>query len=206
MIGVGVSPDVRLARSAGLEIGRASAGFAARRSSKSSAPGVFAAGDMCEYDSPDARRAVARRALGCRVQPGADRRAQHARPAKSPTTSSRTSSPTSRTGRRWSTSGPPTAGTRRSCADHSRTASSRIGTSRTVACGARSRWGARRTSSTRGGLIGDGPELAESERAALAEPDERPRGRRRVATGVLARRGRRAPTATPRPRRSRARG
>jgi 3-phenylpropionate/trans-cinnamate dioxygenase ferredoxin reductase component len=51
VVGVGVTPDVTLARAAGLEIGegggvRCSAGL------ESSAPGIFAAGDICEYDSP----------------------------------------------------------------------------------------------------------------------------------------------------------
>ncbi len=51
VVGAGVTPDVQLARRAGLEIGdrggvRCSAGL------ESSAPGVFAAGDICEYDSP----------------------------------------------------------------------------------------------------------------------------------------------------------
>jgi 3-phenylpropionate/trans-cinnamate dioxygenase ferredoxin reductase component len=50
VIGVGVTPDISLARRAGLEIGerggvRCSAGL------ESSAPGVFAAGDICEYQS-----------------------------------------------------------------------------------------------------------------------------------------------------------
>ena len=51
VIGAGVAPDVMLAKRAGLEIGerggvRTSAGL------ETSAPGVFAAGDICEYDSP----------------------------------------------------------------------------------------------------------------------------------------------------------
>jgi 3-phenylpropionate/trans-cinnamate dioxygenase ferredoxin reductase component len=50
VVGVGVTPDVQLASKAGLELGerggvRCSAGL------ESSAPGVFAAGDICEYDS-----------------------------------------------------------------------------------------------------------------------------------------------------------
>jgi 3-phenylpropionate/trans-cinnamate dioxygenase ferredoxin reductase subunit len=50
VIGVGVSPDVMLARSAGLELGE---GGGVRCSSKleTSVPGIYAAGDMCEYDS-----------------------------------------------------------------------------------------------------------------------------------------------------------
>jgi 3-phenylpropionate/trans-cinnamate dioxygenase ferredoxin reductase component len=51
VVGVGVMPDVTLARSAGLELGdtggiRCSAGL------ESSVPGIFAAGDNCEYESP----------------------------------------------------------------------------------------------------------------------------------------------------------
>jgi|ERR1035437_711571 3-phenylpropionate/trans-cinnamate dioxygenase ferredoxin reductase subunit len=50
VIGAGVAPDVQLARRAGLEIG---AGGGVRCSSRleTSAPGVYAAGDICEYDS-----------------------------------------------------------------------------------------------------------------------------------------------------------
>jgi 3-phenylpropionate/trans-cinnamate dioxygenase ferredoxin reductase subunit len=51
VIGAGVAPDVQLARTAGLELGE---GGGVRCSSRlaTSAPGVFAAGDICEYDSP----------------------------------------------------------------------------------------------------------------------------------------------------------
>ncbi len=51
VIGAGVAPDVQLARGAGLELGE---GGGVRCSSRlaSSAPGVYAAGDICEYDSP----------------------------------------------------------------------------------------------------------------------------------------------------------
>jgi 3-phenylpropionate/trans-cinnamate dioxygenase ferredoxin reductase component len=51
VIGVGVNPDVMLARSAGLELGEAG-GVKCSAGLESSAPGVFAAGDICEYDSP----------------------------------------------------------------------------------------------------------------------------------------------------------
>ena len=49
--GIGVMPDVMLARAAGLELGeqggvRCSAGL------ETSVPGIYAAGDICEYDSP----------------------------------------------------------------------------------------------------------------------------------------------------------
>ncbi len=51
VIGAGVAPDVQLARRAGLELGE---GGGVRCSSRlaASAPGVYAAGDICEYDSP----------------------------------------------------------------------------------------------------------------------------------------------------------
>jgi 3-phenylpropionate/trans-cinnamate dioxygenase ferredoxin reductase component len=51
VIGAGVMPDVMLAKSAGLEIGDAG-GVKCSSTLESSAPGVWAAGDICEYDSP----------------------------------------------------------------------------------------------------------------------------------------------------------
>jgi 3-phenylpropionate/trans-cinnamate dioxygenase ferredoxin reductase component len=51
VIGIGVSPDVTLARAAGLEIGEAG-GVRCSAGLESSVPGIFAAGDICEYDSP----------------------------------------------------------------------------------------------------------------------------------------------------------
>jgi len=51
VVGVGVTPDVTLARSAGLELGEAG-GVRCSASLESSVPGIFAAGDICEYDSP----------------------------------------------------------------------------------------------------------------------------------------------------------
>jgi 3-phenylpropionate/trans-cinnamate dioxygenase ferredoxin reductase subunit len=50
VIGAGVMPDVGLAQRAGLEIG-ARGGVRCSDRLLSSAPGVFAAGDICEYDS-----------------------------------------------------------------------------------------------------------------------------------------------------------
>ena len=57
VIGAGVTPDVQLARGAGLEMGE---GGGVRCSSRlaSSVPGVYAAGDICEYDSPVHGRAL----------------------------------------------------------------------------------------------------------------------------------------------------
>jgi|HubBroStandDraft_6_1064221.scaffolds.fasta_scaffold06263_5 3-phenylpropionate/trans-cinnamate dioxygenase ferredoxin reductase subunit len=51
VIGAGVTPDVQLARGAGLQLGD---GGGVRCSSRleSSTSGVYAAGDICEYDSP----------------------------------------------------------------------------------------------------------------------------------------------------------
>ena len=51
VVGTGVTPDVTLARSAGLELGEAG-GVRCSSGLESSVPGIFAAGDICEYDSP----------------------------------------------------------------------------------------------------------------------------------------------------------
>ena len=48
--GVGVTPDVMLARAAGLELGE-SGGIRCDATLRTSAPGVWAAGDVCEYES-----------------------------------------------------------------------------------------------------------------------------------------------------------
>jgi 3-phenylpropionate/trans-cinnamate dioxygenase ferredoxin reductase component len=50
VVGAGVTPDIQLARKAGLEIGERG-GVRCSSRLQSSAPGVFAAGDICEYDS-----------------------------------------------------------------------------------------------------------------------------------------------------------
>jgi 3-phenylpropionate/trans-cinnamate dioxygenase ferredoxin reductase subunit len=50
-MGTGVVPDVMLARRAGLEIGD-SGGVVCSSRLETSAPGVYAAGDMAEFDSP----------------------------------------------------------------------------------------------------------------------------------------------------------
>jgi 3-phenylpropionate/trans-cinnamate dioxygenase ferredoxin reductase subunit len=50
VIGAGVSPDVALAQRAGLQIGERG-GVRCSSRLQSSTPGVFAAGDICEYDS-----------------------------------------------------------------------------------------------------------------------------------------------------------
>jgi 3-phenylpropionate/trans-cinnamate dioxygenase ferredoxin reductase subunit len=51
VIGAGVAPDVTLAKSAGLEIGDAG-GVKCSSTLESSVPGIYTAGDICEYDSP----------------------------------------------------------------------------------------------------------------------------------------------------------
>jgi 3-phenylpropionate/trans-cinnamate dioxygenase ferredoxin reductase component len=51
VIGAGVTPDISLAKGAGLEIGEAG-GVLCSAQLESSVPGIFAAGDICEYDSP----------------------------------------------------------------------------------------------------------------------------------------------------------
>ena len=50
IIGAGVMPDVMLARAAGLELGE-SGGVRCSSRLETSVPGIFAAGDICEYDS-----------------------------------------------------------------------------------------------------------------------------------------------------------
>jgi 3-phenylpropionate/trans-cinnamate dioxygenase ferredoxin reductase component len=51
VVGAGVTPDVQLARGAGLRLGEGG-GVRCSARLQSAAPGVFAAGDICEYDSP----------------------------------------------------------------------------------------------------------------------------------------------------------
>jgi 3-phenylpropionate/trans-cinnamate dioxygenase ferredoxin reductase subunit len=51
VIGAGVTPDTQLAQRAGLTIGERG-GIACSACLETSAPNVFAAGDVCEYDSP----------------------------------------------------------------------------------------------------------------------------------------------------------
>jgi 3-phenylpropionate/trans-cinnamate dioxygenase ferredoxin reductase subunit len=50
VVGVGANPDVLVAKKAGLELGE-SGGVLCDSALRTSAPGIFAAGDMCEYDS-----------------------------------------------------------------------------------------------------------------------------------------------------------
>jgi 3-phenylpropionate/trans-cinnamate dioxygenase ferredoxin reductase subunit len=55
VMGTGAVPDVMLARAAGLELGE-TGGVACSSTLETSAPGVWAAGDVCEYDSVVHRR------------------------------------------------------------------------------------------------------------------------------------------------------
>jgi 3-phenylpropionate/trans-cinnamate dioxygenase ferredoxin reductase component len=50
VVGVGATPDVMLAKKAGLELGE-SGGVKCDRQLRTSAEGIYAAGDMCEFDS-----------------------------------------------------------------------------------------------------------------------------------------------------------
>jgi 3-phenylpropionate/trans-cinnamate dioxygenase ferredoxin reductase subunit len=50
VVGIGVSPDIMLARSAGLELAE-SGGITCSQTLETSAAGVYAAGDACDYDS-----------------------------------------------------------------------------------------------------------------------------------------------------------
>jgi 3-phenylpropionate/trans-cinnamate dioxygenase ferredoxin reductase component len=51
VVGIGVTPDVSLAKAAGLEIGELG-GVKCTSGLETSVPGIFAAGDICEYNSP----------------------------------------------------------------------------------------------------------------------------------------------------------
>jgi 3-phenylpropionate/trans-cinnamate dioxygenase ferredoxin reductase subunit len=50
VVGIGVSPDIMLARSAGLELAE-SGGITCSQTLETSAPGIYAGGDACDYDS-----------------------------------------------------------------------------------------------------------------------------------------------------------
>ena len=76
VVGIGVQPRTRLAARAGLAVGD---GILVDEHLRTSAPGVFAAGDVAGAQHPFYRRADPRRALGQRPPPGPGRRAQHAR-------------------------------------------------------------------------------------------------------------------------------
>ena len=78
VMGTGAVPDVMLARSAKLELGE-SGGVRCSPTLATSAPGVWAAGDMCEYDSVLHGRPRPDRALRGRAGPGQGRRRGDAR-------------------------------------------------------------------------------------------------------------------------------
>jgi 3-phenylpropionate/trans-cinnamate dioxygenase ferredoxin reductase subunit len=50
VVGIGVTPDLTLAKAAGLELGESGVRCSSRL--ETSVPGIYAAGDICEYDSP----------------------------------------------------------------------------------------------------------------------------------------------------------
>ena len=78
VVGSGALPDVMLARKSGLVIGD-TGGVACNQRLRTSEPDIYAAGDMCEFDSVAPRPAAADRARGGRRGAGPPRRAGDAR-------------------------------------------------------------------------------------------------------------------------------
>ncbi len=78
-MGTGAIPDVMLARAAGLELG-GSGGVAVDARLQTSAPGIYAAGDVAEYESVvHGGRRLRIEHWDVALQSGQDRGAQHAR-------------------------------------------------------------------------------------------------------------------------------
>ena len=96
---------------------------------ETSAEGIWAAGDPCEYDSVVHGRRLRVEHFEVAAAQGAPRGRGDARARRARTTRSPTSGRTSPTGARSSTSGRPRSGTARSSAARSTTASSRSSTS-----------------------------------------------------------------------------
>jgi 3-phenylpropionate/trans-cinnamate dioxygenase ferredoxin reductase component len=106
VLGIGVTPDVMLAKSAGLDLAE-SGGITCSRTLETSAPGVYAAGDACDYESVVHGRRL-------RVEHWEHARAQGAHVGRVIAGSPEpTSGPTSRTGRRSSPSARRHTGTTR---------------------------------------------------------------------------------------------
>ena len=78
VVGVGVQPRTGLAAQAGLAVDN---GILVDEHLQTSAPGVFAAGDVANAHHPFYGEPDPRRALGQRAAPGTGRRPRHARPA-----------------------------------------------------------------------------------------------------------------------------
>ena len=113
VVGAGVRPDAMLAERAGLEVDD---GIVCDAKLETSAPGIFAAGDVCSYDSVVHGRRLRVEHWDVALQQGRHAARGDARRPTSPTARCRTSSATSPTGRRSSTSARPTTGTRSSSA------------------------------------------------------------------------------------------
>ena len=123
VLGTGVKPDVMLASAAGLEIGD-SGGVKCDARLRTSAPDLYAAGDICEYDSVVHGRRHARRARGGGRGPGRPRGRGDARLAGQAHRGALLLDRPRRTGARSSTSARPPSGTRRSSRARWTTASS----------------------------------------------------------------------------------
>ena len=150
VMGTGAMPDVLLARAAGLALGE-HGGVACAAHLETSAPGVFAAGDMCEWDSELHGGPARIEHFEVAQRAGPRRRRGHARRAQSRTPRCRTSGPTWPTGRAPSGSGSACRPSARSCAAIPARASSACCTWPAGGSSARSASSAAPTSSARAG-------------------------------------------------------